>query len=308
MRVAFVAALIGVAGCSDKNEAPPAAPDAATTTDAVVSDTGGEPAPLDPAADPPPTDLAVVVARAPDADVTPDFSCTGQPLPLARGAKGKRELRTIVLGGSDGERIPGLPFEVFLSNKLGGAPDLSLQSSETGVVEAELAPGFLTYRTAKTADRLEYVAYDLVVPESAPTYVWGAPIAMIESVEALMGGGNYARVAGSGRVVVTIADCKMQPIAGAHLALEVDGAVVPPVTTGAGPRRSYFGENQLPSPATWSSRSGVVTILDVPAKTVRMVARVRTSEGAAPVAVAMRTVPVIADGIVTAFVSPWIEE
>jgi hypothetical protein len=108
--------------------------------------------------------------------------------------------------------------------------------------------------------------------------------------------------------VVRAVDCKGNPLMNAHIAMEIDHVVTGIVsTTGAtGIRRNYFGDNELPSPAKWSSHSGVAAFLDVPTgKSIRIVVRGKTADGTDVSVVAMRKVPVVADGVSTAKITPF---
>ncbi len=314
-------AFVALSACSSDSEpAAPAPGDAGSDVAAdVVTPPGtidGDPA-LDPAADPPPATLPVVAAFDGSGDVAPDLSCGGQPMPDGTTSPAERELHFAQLGGTDADRVEEIPFDVFLGNRVTGAPDASGTSSKgssasdptRGTASVSLgAEGFVATRTAAATGYLETFQLDLWVPKDGPVLVAATPESAIAATEVLIGGVGFTTAADRARVVVTVADCQRRPMSGVHVVLEVDGAVVPPVTSDVGLRRGYFGDTQLPDSAlTHTSRSGIVGFLDVPAKSVRLVARGRkTADGPIEV-LATRPLSPKAGAVTTALVSAFVE-
>lgn len=303
-------ALSATAACGGSSNAPGSTnqpdPTHPTTTDPN--------APADPIADPVPTNLPTLLAHGPDADIAPDLSCAGQPLPVTTSPLTQREFHLTELGGDDTARVGGLPVQLFFDNDPSHAADLTVTSGtaeggdkkNVGVFEANTPSGFVAFHVAKTESYVETTALDLDLRGAAPFLATVAPQGTVSALSILIGGSSYTPVPGASRVVVRAVDCKGNPLAGAHVALEVDG-VVTAIATGSadGIRRSYFGDTELPSDGKWTSRSGVAAFLDVPTgKSLRLVVRGNSGSGA-PTVVAMRKVPSVADGVVTAKISPY---
>jgi hypothetical protein len=300
-----------IAGCS--SDEPQSSTKADSGSDvSVIGDTAGlkndgEP-PKDVSADPPPGSLAEAVGRElpPGAtDLPLDLSCMGTPMPIKTGDPVERTLKTAELGNAD-SLIPETNVEIFYSNTLAGTADVSATSAKTTAdFIAKIPPGFFLVRTKKTG-LIETVAYDWYVDkETTLTFAIGNPD-NLTALQVLIGGAEYMHPAGSGRVVAKLKDCKQHDIANAHVVLEVDGKIVAPVTTGDGLRRNYFGDNELPSKATVTSRSGVVAFLGVPASApIRLIAYGKT--GGAVVPIGIRSLKAVPDGVVTVFITPWNE-
>ncbi|MBI2389939.1 MAG: hypothetical protein HYV09_10135 [Deltaproteobacteria bacterium] len=306
-------ALVLLSGCSD-DAATPANTDAGTDTgnDSAVADTAGakndgEP-PKDLSADPLPASMATAVGFQPPsgpADQPLDLSCLGTPMPIATGAVVDRTVKTAELGDTTA-LVPETDVEIFYANKLGGAADVTGKTAAgTAQLAAKIAPGFFLARTKKSG-LLETVAYDWWI-DKEPVFTFAIAVpAKVEALEALSGGVEFKREAGTSRLVVQVRDCKRNNVSNAHVVIEIGGKIVAPVTTGPGIYRNYLGDNELPSEAKVSSRSGVVAFLNVPASApVRLIAYGKTAAGIVPFAI--RTLPPVADGVVTALVSPWIE-
>jgi hypothetical protein len=311
--------------CSSKSDPPANTADTGTTTDSVVSDTpGGRKLDGDPAADnavdPTPMDIPVVVARTkatpgPATDVKPDFSCQGQTQMASDGKPVERDFHTVELSGTDADRVPSMKFEISFVNKYPAPVDLSLTSSAgtdamdptRGSVKAKTPGGNLTWHVLPATGYYEIVVLDysvdadqLIVPVTA------APEAKVAVIEALVGGSGYSHTPGNSRFVVTVRDCQDFDVMGVQLSLEVDGKTAE-VKEG-GVRRSYFGDNRLPSTAKWTSRSGIVAFVGVPSTdNLRLVARGRLTEGGPIEVLAMRKMPKLPDGVVTAIVAPHVE-
>ncbi|MGZ3424367.1 MAG: hypothetical protein ACXWUG_12345 [Polyangiales bacterium] len=273
--------------------------------------TGDPDAPLDPSTnDPVPVDLPSLVAHAASgADLAPDFSCAGKPMPVEHGATKDREFHLIELGGQDTDRVGDVPVELFFANKLGKA-DASLMApksddaTQNGLFHANTHGGFIGYRIAAQPGYVSIVGLDLDVPESGPVLPAVPTVDRVKALSILIAGSAYDPTPGTGRVVVRIVDCNTNAVAGAHVTLEVDGKVVKPGKND-GVRRNYFSDSELPGDDTLTSRSGVVAFLEVPgdAKTIRVVARGKV--GSDTQVIAKRSVPLVADGVLTAKAAPW---
>lgn len=304
-------ALVFLSGCSDDAAATtPPASDAGTDT--AVADTGGSKndgvPPTDVSADPAPTSMANAVGFQPPsgpADLPLDLSCVGTAMPLAAGTTIDRTLKTTELGDPTA-LVPETDVEIFTANKLGAAADLTGKSAAaTAEIAAKIAPGFFLARTRKSG-LLETVAYDHWIDKETVFPLTIAVPTKIEALEALSGGADFKREPGTSRLVVQVRDCLRNNVTNAHVVIEIAGKVVKPVTTGAGIYRNYLGDNELPSSAAVTSRSGVVAFLNVPASApVRFIAYAKTAAGVVPIAI--RTLPPVADGVVTALITPWIE-
>lgn len=318
-RLALVASLTLAAtalGCG-------AAPDGSPTP------TGGKPAPTgttpgatpppasdkaaDPIADPVPSDLPTLMAHATDSDVAPDLSCAGKPLPVASAPLVDKEFHLVSLGGTDSDRVSGLDVQFFFNNTLGGTADLTEKSGmgegeKSGVFKAKAPSGFVAFHVPASTGYVETSALDFDLRGDGPFLPTAAATDRVAALSALISNSaTYVPLQGAGRVVVRVVDCADRPLAGAHVALEVDGVVTAIAATShdSGVRRSYFGDGEFPGTGKWTSRSGVVGFLDVPAsKTIRVVARGNETAGGATV-IAMRSVPVVVDGVLTAKVTPY---
>lgn len=277
----------------------------------VVADTAGQKndgvPPSDLSADPPPGSLEEAVGREtpPGAtDLPLDLSCVGTPMPVKTGEAIERTVITAQLG-DNASLVPETDFEIFYGNVLGGTPDVTGKTAATTADgKAKITPGFFAARTKKTG-LIETVAYDWWLESPSVTFAIAHPDSLA-ALQVLIGGGDYVHKPGTGRMVVKLKDCKQHDVANAHIVLEVDGKVVAPTTKGDGVRRNYFGDNELPSKATVTSRSGVVAYLNVPATApVRLTAFGKS--GGAVVPLGIRTLKLVPDGIVTAYITPWNE-
>lgn len=324
-RALFLSFAVLALSCSSKDDPAPATNDTGTTGD-TGGDTAtggrkldGEPA-ADNALDKTPDDLPVVLARTkaadgPQMDVPADFSCQGTTLPGTDGKPVERDFHTVELGGADTDRVPEVKFEVLFGNKYPGTADLSATSSKgtsdtdptRGSVKLMAPSGNLAWHVLPSMGFYEIVVLDysvdapqLVVPVTA------APEGKVQVIETLVGGAGYTHTKGNNRFVVTVRDCNDRDLFGVHLSIEIDGKTAE-VKEGS-VRRSYFGDNKLPGNGKWSSRTGIVAFVNVPSSPkIRLVARARLTAGGAPEVVAMRPVPQLPDGIVTALVAPRIE-
>lgn len=323
MRRIFLALL--ALSCSSKSDPPANTADTGAVTDSAITDTaGGRKLDGDPAADnaidPAPADLPVVIARTkatpgPAADTKADFSCQGQPQLGGDGKPVERDFHTVELGGADTDRVPNVKFEISFVNKYPGTADLTLTSSmgtgdtdpTRGSVKAKTPAGNLTWHVLPATGFFEIVVLDysvdadqLIVPVTA------APESKVAVIETLVGGSGYMHTKGNSRYVVTVRDCNDLDLYGVHLSLEVDGKTAE-IKEG-GVRRSYFGDNKLPSNAKFTSRTGIVAFVNVPSTdSLRLVARGRLTEGGPVEVLGMRKLPKLPDGIVTAIVAPQVE-
>jgi len=299
-----------VSACSSDDSQPAAAVDAGKDV-SVIADTAGQKtdglAPADVSADPPPGALADTVGREepPGAtDLPLDISCMGAPMPVKTGEAVEKSVFSVELG-DDMALVPETSVEIFYSNTLAGAPDATLTTAATTADgKAKITPGFISVRTKKTG-MIDTVAYDWWVDTASVRFAIGHPD-KVAALGVLIGGAEYAHVPGTGRLVLAIKDCKRHDLANVHVVLEVDGKVVAPTTKGDGVRRNYFGDNELPGKGTVTSRAGVVAFLNVPAASpVRLIAYGKTGGAVQPIGI--RTLKPLADGVVTAYVTPWIE-
>ena len=320
LAVSLVLALVGVPaliGCGSAGDGGPApgkgtpANDSGATTETGTP--GDEPA-AEPTADPVPADLPALLARTADADVAPDLSCVGQPLPLAVGAPVDREYHLIELGGDDTDRVGGLAVELFYGNDPSKAADVTATAkkgdddkTKTGVFQAATPSGFLAFHVPKAEGSYETTALDFDTRVEGPLLATVATNAKVDALSVLIGGSTWKPGPGLGRVVVRAVDCAGRPLAGAHVALQIDGVVAPIAAKDeAGVRRSYFSDIELPSTAKWSSRSGIAAFLDVPhGKSIKLVVRGKVDATGAASVVAIREVPFLADGILTAKITPY---
>lgn len=321
-RFLLLSLLVGSLSCSSENT--PAANDAGTDTGTTSDAAGGRKLDGEPAADvtpdPVPADLPVVMGRTKASagaqmDVPADFSCQGTTQPPSDGKLVERDFHTVELAGGDTDRVPGVKFEILYGNKFPGTADQTATSSmgadamdpTRGSVKLKTPGSNMAWHVLPSPGFFEVVVLDysvdadqLIVPVTA------APDGKVAVIETLVGGSGYAHTPGNNRYVVTVRDCKDLDLMGVHLSLERDGKTAE-VKEG-GVRRSYFGDNKLPSNGKWTSRVGIVAFVGVaPASKLRLVARARLSPGAAPEVIAMRSLPALPDGIVTAIVGPQTE-
>lgn len=272
-------------------------------------------APADPIADPVPSDIPVLAAHAIAGDVAPDLSCAGQPLPVTGAPLGQHEFHLTELGADDTARVGGLPVELFYDDDASHAADATYTAKaksddkqSTGIFQANSPQGFIAFHVAKADGYVDTTSLDLDVRGEGPFLATVAPSGTVTALSILIGGSSYTPTPGAGRLVVRAVDCKGNPLVNAHVAMEVDGVVtalaIKPNDTGI--RRSYFGDAELPGPGKWSSHSGVVAFIDVPTgKSVRLVVRGKNADGTPASVIAMRKVPVVGDGVVTAKVTPY---
>jgi hypothetical protein len=309
--------LLAAIGCSSAADAPPAkgtpGTDAGTTLD-TGSKPGENPA-AEPVADPVPADLPALVARSADADLAPDLSCAGKPLPVGSGTPVAREYHLVALGGDDSDRIGGLPIELFYGNDPTKTADVTATSKDdkedktnTGRFEALTPSGFIAFHVPKATGSFETTALDFDTRVDGPLLATVATDDKVTALSLLIGGATWKAGPGLSRVVVRAVDCAGHPLAGAHVALQIDGVVSAIATTADDPgvRRSYFSDVELPSTAKWSSRSGVAAFLNVPnGKSIKLVVRGKVDAAGKVEVIAMRDVPFLADGVLTAKITPY---
>lgn len=312
LALSSLALLVVVAGCSSDDSPAPAQNKDAGGDASVIGDTAGlkndgEP-PKDIATDPPPGSIGDAVGREepPGAtDLPLDLSCMGTPMPIGTSAPTDRTAKTAELGDTMA-LVPETELELYYSNKLEGTPDVKVTTAATTAdAMVKIPSGFFLARTKKTG-QIETVAYDWWIDkEPGITFAIANPD-RVAALGALIGGAEYTHQAGSSRLVVVVKDCKQHDVANAHVVIEVGGKLVAPVTSGAGIRRNYFGDNELPGKGTTTSRSGVVAFLNVPATgPVRLIAYGKTGGSVVPIGI--RTLQPAADGVVTAYITPWNE-
>jgi hypothetical protein len=267
---------------------------------------------LDPVDDPVPSGLPALSAhdKVKGVDVTPDISCFNKPLEVAVGTPATREFHLIELGGADSDRVGDAKVDLFVGNQIGNMPDVSTMTKKgedmqsTGVFSAAVPAGFIAYRVNPGVGYVPVVGLDLEVPPTGAVLPAVPTQSKVDVLSVLIGGSAYEPTKGAGRAVVRVKDCKLNALANVHLVLEADGKVRKP-SKSDGLRRSYFGDSELPGTGEWTSRSGVVAFLEIPAgaKNVRLVAR-GIVDGK-PQVVAMRKIPLVADGLVAAKVMPF---
>jgi hypothetical protein len=300
-----------LAGCSSDNDTNNPGPSDAGADVSTVGDTAGlkndGTPPADISTDPLPAAMADAVAREEPpgpSDLPLDLSCMGDPMPIKTSEPTDRSVKTAELG-DEMALVPETDLEIFYSNKLEGTPDVKVTTAATTAEATVKIPiGFFLAHTKKTG-MLETIAYDWWINEPIHTFAVASPD-KVRALGALIGGSEYTHVPGTTRLVIVVKDCKRRDVANAHVVIEIGGKVVAPVTTGDGIRRNYFGDNELPSKATVTSRSGVVAFLNVPsASPVRFIAYGKV--GGAVVPIGIRTVTPVADAVITANISPWNE-
>ena len=246
--------LAAAIGCGSAAEVP--APGKGSPTDAGGgTDSGSKPSEqvaADPVADPVPAELPALVARALDADVAPDLSCAGQPLPTAKGTPTDREFHLVALGGDDSDRVGGLPIELFYNNDPSKTPDVRATSKKAdgdkdknlGTFNAPTPSGFLAFHIPKAVGSYETTALDFDTRVDGPLLATVATDDKVNALSLLIGGATWKATPGLARIVVRAVDCAGRPLAGAHVALQVDGVVsaVTTVQNDPGVRRSYFSQ------------------------------------------------------------------
>jgi hypothetical protein len=302
------ASLVACGGSDGSTASPPASPSSSsTTTTPPASPDPSEPA--DAPADPIPAGIPALSAFGNGADQPIDLSCIGSPLPAATGTPTDREFHMVALGGTDADRVPDAKIDIFYDNQLKMPPDVSTTSGDTsanGVFTAAVAaPGFIAYRVVNPpTGYLPIYATDLEVPASGPVMPAIPSESTVQVLSTLIGGSDYSPTMGDGRAVVRVVDCQYHTVANAHVTIEVDGAATKPGKND-GIRRGYFTDAEFPGTAAWTSRSGVVAFLEIPAgtRTVRMIARGMV--GGVERVIAVRNVPMLANGIATAKMFPF---
>ena len=273
-------------------------------------------APAEPTADPVPAAIPVLSSFAVDKDVAPDFSCVGQSLPVSSAPVAPHEFHLVELGGQDSDRVGGVKVELFYGNDPSTVADVTATSKtksdgdkkNIGVFEASTPQGFVAFHIPKSEGFVDTTALDFDVRGEGPFLPTAAANGRVDALSILIGGSSYTPAAGAGRIVVRAVDCKGNTLVNAHVALEVDGAVtaIASGSTDPGVRRSYFSDTELPGTSKWTSRSGVVAFLDVPTgKSLRLVVRGKVDGANVATVIAMRKIPVVADGIVTTKLSPF---
>jgi len=284
-----------------------------TTPDPTPSTSADPEAPLDVSDDPVPAALPPLAAydKAAGAEVPADVSCLTKPLEVAHGEAADREFHLIELGGQDGDRVGDARVELFLGNSIGKAADATIMAkkaddkSSTGIFSAAARPGWIAYRVAPATGYVPIVGLDLEIPESGAVLPAVPTADKVGALSVLIGGASYSATNGAGRAVVRVVDCGYRALANTHVVLEVDGKVRKP-SKSEGVRRSYFSDAEFPSTGSWTSRSGVVAFLEIPAgaQNIRVVARANV-DGQVKV-VGMRKIPLVADGIAAAKVFPYV--
>ena len=331
LRFVFLASIatlsaVSVAACSSSSTPPGATPaaDSGTSTDAALdappSDApAGDAGPTyaDPTTnDPIPSDLPVLFARTADpgaADVPPDLGCAGTPLPTSKGPLSDHVFHLSNLGGTDADRVHGARVELFFSGDPRGTPDVTAitktgttpSDPDDGTFVGSVPSSFVTSHVPKMTDYVETTQLDVDLREPQPHGLSDTPQSNADVIGALIGGSTYKPTPGKTRIIVSVLDCQNRPLAGVHLSLQLDGAVVPITTTDV--RRNYFGDSRLPGNGKWTSRAGIVAFIEVPsnAKSMLLVGRAKLTATSAPTVVVSRPLLALPDGVITALVNPY---
>jgi hypothetical protein len=311
MRRLSILWIFAAVACSSSSETPPTSQaDTGTTPDVsnLETSTGGDY--LDPIAggDAPPSGLPDPKAFDGAADVDADLSCAGMKMPVGTTPT-DHEIHTIEIGGKDANRVGEIELEVFYANKLGtpdatGTSSKGTMPSDTGVVTMKVPTGFVTFRAKGKTGYLETIGYDYFVEEGKGFFVQTSPIGTIQATEILSTEPGFEHAAGTTRFVAQVTDCKRRPISGVFVTMESDGKVVVPTKSSPGARRNFFGDNSLPSDAAYTTRSGVVAIVDLPVGAkMRAVGWVKKGGSLTPIVSRSAVLP--ADVVVTALVTPF---
>lgn len=302
------ATLIGCAGNDGTGTSSPA-PSPTTTPDPTTSN-----APLDPSSDPVPAGIPVLAAfdRAGSVETKVDLSCAGKPMPISRGAVAEREFHLTKLGGDDTDRVGDAKVDLFLDDKYDMPADDTVQVKKSddpatnGVFKSKAQPGWIAYRATPSSSGtyLPIIGLDLEVPDTGAILPAIPTKEKVDMMSVLIGGAEYEASKGSGRAVIRAVDCQGRPLVNVHVLLEIDGKVGKPVK--AGLQRSYFSDTEFPNMASqWTSRSGVVAFIELPAgaKNIRAVARANV-DGQVKV-IGLRSIPLVSDGVTTAKIFPY---
>jgi hypothetical protein len=311
--IALVASLSFISvGCAsaDGSKTPATGDPAKTPVD--TTPTTDPNAALDPVDDPVPSGLPELSAYSKESggDVMPDLSCFGKDLPVSTGAPADREFHLIELGGADADRVGDARVDLFVGNEIDNTPDASVMAKKTedklgtGVFNASVPTGWLAYKVAPAMGYVPIVGLDLEVPTTGAVLPAVPTEEKVKLLSILIGGSSYEPTKGAGRAVVRIKDCALNALTNTHVVLEVDGKVRRP-SKSEGLRRSYFSDTEFPGTSSWTTRSGVVAFLEIPpgAKAIRIVARGKV--GGVSKVIAMRKIPLVADGLVAAKVMPF---
>lgn len=316
-----ISVLPGSAGCTYDDPAP--ADDSAV--DPV--DTGAAEADAEP---PRPT-----VRDTTGADVPADFSCAGKRdggVPDAAPSDAPFEGGTPTAGqlaptsmelfafGEGTTHLAGAEVQLFYGNSFKGAADLTgVVSDGSGLATALMPAGWqIAYRivpkdtgTASTSF-VSYYELDQLVPTTpgAKMPFFGMTKAKYQDLAlALAGQRDYAIPAGTGIIAARVTDCQRRYVRNVSVELvDVTEATPTPVTFVkdclAGPCVLYLSDLELPSPATTTSRQGLVALVNIPSsRKLRLVAHGYVN-GDANATVASRDVEMVDQAITTLFAQP----
>jgi hypothetical protein len=288
------------------------------TSDASPSTPDAAPASPDPSEpsnapeDPIPAAIPALAAFGNRVDQPIDLSCVGNPLPPNGTTATDREFHALELGGDDSTRVANAKIELFFDDQLKPPADATIttpdgDATSKGLFHAKVAPGWLAYRvTSPPEGYLPIYALDLEVPATGPVLPAIPASGTVEILSALIGPSGYTATKGTGRAVVRVIDCKYNQVQNAHVTIEVDGKSMSPKKAAGNILRGYFTDAEFPGTAAWTSRSGVVAFLEIPgnAKTIKVVARGMI--GGQERVIAVRTIPLLADGVTTAKMFPYV--
>lgn len=298
----------GSASGQPTSDAGPVKPD--TAPNAPASPDPSEPASA--AEDPIPAGIPSLGAFGNRVDVPIDLSCIGNAFPANGPTATEREFHAVELGADDSARVANAKIELFYDNQLKPPADATIttpdgDATSKGLFRATVAPGWLAYRvTSPPEGYLPVYALDLEVPATGPVLPAIPAAGTVEILSALIGPSGYAATKGTGRAVVRVMDCKYNQVQNAHVTIEIDGKSMSPKKAEGHIMRGYFTDADFPGTSSWTSRAGVVAFLEIPgtAKTIKVVARGKL-DGVERV-IAVRTIPLLTDGVTTAKMFPYV--
>jgi hypothetical protein len=288
----------------DTADAPPADTYQLADTDAAA-----------PLADPIPPALPPMTAwdATANADVTPDLGCGGITIPVG-DALSTRDFKLISLGGATTDVVAGAPVQLFYSNDV---QQLASVTTTTSAADS-LAPGTFTAMTPSAfiathvppiASYLDSYQLDVDTRPAGTIILNVASADRVNLLTTIIGGATFGHAAGTNRYVVRAVDCQQRPLTNVHVSLEVAGVVTSIATPGvsSGVVRSYFDASEIPSQLfPWTSRSGLVAFLEVPAGvSLRLAMWGKLDASSQATAVGTRVLPSLPDAIVTGKLTPY---
>ncbi len=272
-----------------------------------------------------------------------DFSCIGKPRdagPIndadfdatddANAPSGQLidvTLDLVAFGGTGkADVIGGGEYDVFYSNSFKNdtaVPDLHVITDDKGMATFKLPAGERVAYRVKMVDDPDpkktirrFYTTDLL----APTKV-GAPPIVINALRqseygtlalAVTGKADYIMPAGTGIFASRIVDCQNRYVGNASVEVvdvEASSNLKFGKCDGSAICRLFLSDLELPAPsATWTSRAGLVVIVNVPitgpSKHLQAVTRGVLTAGSEPVEIGRRDLEVFENAINVAFVNP----